>query len=284
MGGRFDQSWTGGGTNATRLSNWLDPNNSGALTVNTTNVAVLTPLISGDDIFCSISNNYTITNLPVGATVQWQATPAGIVTINSPNSPQTTLTVVNDGIVNLTATISACGAPFTINKTNIQVRFPFTETNTIVSAEDINISVSHPPEFIVNAYRWYKDGVFFRQTTAPLLKTTLAYQCHAWSVSFVTACGESPETYPIYVGCGNGAMFVMSPNPATNNVTIDGRKKNKSIKEVQIIDKLGNVKRVTKYSGDQKLINLDISGLPSDIYFIKIYDGQKWESKQLSVQ
>lgn len=30
MYGRFDKSWTGGGTNATRLSNWLDPQNSGA--------------------------------------------------------------------------------------------------------------------------------------------------------------------------------------------------------------------------------------------------------------
>ncbi len=29
FGGRFDISWTGGGTNATRLSNWLDPNNTG---------------------------------------------------------------------------------------------------------------------------------------------------------------------------------------------------------------------------------------------------------------
>jgi lysyl endopeptidase len=29
--GRFDLSWTGGGTNATRLSNWLDPTNSGVM-------------------------------------------------------------------------------------------------------------------------------------------------------------------------------------------------------------------------------------------------------------
>jgi hypothetical protein len=29
--GRFDVSWTGGGTNATRLSNWLDPTNSGVM-------------------------------------------------------------------------------------------------------------------------------------------------------------------------------------------------------------------------------------------------------------
>ena len=30
MYGRFDKSWTGGGTNATRLSNWLDPGSTGA--------------------------------------------------------------------------------------------------------------------------------------------------------------------------------------------------------------------------------------------------------------
>jgi len=31
--GRFGVSWTGGGTNATRLSNWLDPDNSGHVTI-----------------------------------------------------------------------------------------------------------------------------------------------------------------------------------------------------------------------------------------------------------
>lgn len=32
--GRFDLSWTGGGTNATRLSNWLDPGNTGVMGLN----------------------------------------------------------------------------------------------------------------------------------------------------------------------------------------------------------------------------------------------------------
>jgi lysyl endopeptidase len=32
--GRFSVSWTGGGTNSTRLSNWLDPGNTGATTTN----------------------------------------------------------------------------------------------------------------------------------------------------------------------------------------------------------------------------------------------------------
>jgi hypothetical protein len=33
--GRFSVSWTGGGTNSTRLSNWLDPLGTGAMTLNT---------------------------------------------------------------------------------------------------------------------------------------------------------------------------------------------------------------------------------------------------------
>ena len=32
--GRFSVSWTGGGTNSTRLSNWLDAGGTGATTVN----------------------------------------------------------------------------------------------------------------------------------------------------------------------------------------------------------------------------------------------------------
>lgn len=37
--GRFDISWNGGGSSATRLSNWLDPSNTGTTTINTANVS-----------------------------------------------------------------------------------------------------------------------------------------------------------------------------------------------------------------------------------------------------
>lgn len=285
--GRFDISWTGGGTNATRLSNWLDPNNSGSLTTNTTNISLLTQEISGDNTFCTTSNNYTITNLPPGATVIWSTTPSNIAHPNCPTCPTgTTLAKDNDGTITLTATISnVCGGPITINKTGIQVGIPFSESNTFVYAEDINIFVSHPPEFIVNAYKWEMDGVFYRQTNAPMLKTTQALQCHDWSVSFVTACGESSLTYPVSIGCdGFTSQYSVYPNPATSNITIDGTKKNKSIKEIQIADKLGNIKKISKYSGDLKIVNFNVSGLSSDIYYIRIFDGQKWESKQLRIQ
>lgn len=66
--GRFDLSWTGGGTNTTRLSNWLDPTATNALTTNTTNVSALPNTITpsgnviGHYTVNGGSTQYSITN------------------------------------------------------------------------------------------------------------------------------------------------------------------------------------------------------------------------------
>ena len=39
--GSIDKSWAGGGANASRLSNWLDPNNTGIIEMNTTDISIL---------------------------------------------------------------------------------------------------------------------------------------------------------------------------------------------------------------------------------------------------
>lgn len=77
FGGRFDLSWTGDGTNATRLSNWLDPNNTGALTTNTTDVSALLPsalsltISGGTNSICSngSSSIYTLNGAPGGLNI-----------------------------------------------------------------------------------------------------------------------------------------------------------------------------------------------------------------------
>lgn len=80
--GKFDVSWTGGGTNSTRLSNWLDPLNSGATTTNTINVAntVADPrgvtLTSNTSLICAGGSvTFTLNNLPTGTTVPWSVSP-----------------------------------------------------------------------------------------------------------------------------------------------------------------------------------------------------------------
>ncbi|MCO5247831.1 MAG: serine protease [Chitinophagales bacterium] len=125
--GRFDLSWTGGGTNSTRLSNWLDSDNKGVLTTNTTNVASLIgPLsISGANSICNGVSTYTLNGVPAGNTIVWSVAPNGIVTL-SPNG--NTCTVTRNGSANgqvtLTATVSACST-YVATKT-IDVGLPYT--------------------------------------------------------------------------------------------------------------------------------------------------------------
>ncbi len=64
MYGRFDNSWTGGGTNATRLSNWLDPGGTGATTTNTTNISGLHPFLSNNFNLMSYDDNLDVGNEP----------------------------------------------------------------------------------------------------------------------------------------------------------------------------------------------------------------------------
>jgi hypothetical protein len=114
-GGRFDQSWTGNGTNATRLSNWLDPINSGVTTTNTTNISALAPFINtntlnitGPQIICNTSD-YSISNLPAGATVTWSIPgSAGPVLQLSPNTPlPNQLRITNMQWYTVTTTLTA---------------------------------------------------------------------------------------------------------------------------------------------------------------------------------
>ncbi len=62
--------------------------------------------IEGDKNICTISNPYTVPNLPIGSTLTWSVSPSNIVTINNPNSITTTLTKVSEGDFTLTATVN----------------------------------------------------------------------------------------------------------------------------------------------------------------------------------
>ncbi|MDR0574311.1 MAG: hypothetical protein LBG96_09835 [Tannerella sp.] len=86
--GRFDRSWSGGGTNATRLSNWLDPTNTGSVTTNT----IKYPSVSGSSYFCT-TTAYQIKYLPPGANVNIQVYP----------SPHVTASISNDTAIVLNA-------------------------------------------------------------------------------------------------------------------------------------------------------------------------------------
>jgi hypothetical protein len=98
--GRFDISWTGGGTNATRLSNWLDPTGTGAMTVDARGIGIL-----GPDVICGTAQ-YSF----VGQSVAWSSSNASGVSINPITGAATRVNNFN-GQVTITAALNGpCGS------------------------------------------------------------------------------------------------------------------------------------------------------------------------------
>lgn len=101
--GRIFTSWTGGGTNQTRLSNWLDPDNSTITTTNGVKVSVSGPtVVSGTGAFALNTANTSVVSWSVGggagvvSPVTGLGNVANLTAISS--NPSLTITFsVNDG-------------------------------------------------------------------------------------------------------------------------------------------------------------------------------------------
>ena len=298
--GSFDVSWTGGGTNSTRLSNWLDPSGSGVTTTNTTNVSALfgTFQISGPSSFCN-SGDYSVSNVPPGATVTWSAS-SGIVTL-SPNGTQVTATRTSDGTFTMTATIAtACGSYTTSSGyINVGSTNPWSGSIGGLDLNDNCTSTMKTP-FVSDlgagsSYQWYvfpgtpgTDYYLYNVDNNASLQfyTPGNYQI---VVKATSSCGHafSASSYYQAVDCYN--YYRLSPNPATSDITVyvdeEGLKKQKiekssdqSIQKIIIVDKMGNALVQQSYPTDTRKVTLNIGGLSPDMYVVKIFHGQKWTS------
>jgi hypothetical protein len=246
--------------------------------------------IIGDDIVCTTTTNYSIGNLPVGALVQWQASPAGIVTINSPNSPQTTLTINTNGTITLTAVISnACGGQITLSKSNILVGAPMPPTivglnydrfcGTYVEAGSTSAGAT---DYLwsLNFGQVTGNGNYFWQS--PLVynpRVGFTYYNYL-SVQAQNACGYSdPTTVSLTVGpvparCGGGPQLRLSPNPTTSNLTVQTTDDSK-FTSLRIVDKMGQVKKQFNYAATKK-VTLNVADLQADVYRIQALINNNW--------
>ncbi len=116
--GCFHRSWAGGGTNSTRLSNWLDPNGSGVITTNTSK----SPTVSGPSSVCDQAT-YTVENLPAGAIVEWSVSNPNVATIS--NNGLLRVTDQTFALTNIQANIFTGGEnPYTIREERVMTGQP----------------------------------------------------------------------------------------------------------------------------------------------------------------
>ena len=262
------------------------------------------------------SANFTLGNIPVGATVLWTYTSntGGVVSLVNRTSPTVTVNNTNNGNARITliGTVTDC-----ITSYPRQVEIGLGTGVNTVSYTMLNVGcVSNRAYFYANVipvngatnYAWYakdlstpnnpfvyKDGGFdFYNIDFPLGGSDRNYTVY---VDVTTPCGnvtsnmgEGTFYAPSCLGGGGGARFAVSPNPTKNHVIItlldkEGnleKEKGKNILEIQISDKLGNKVLVRKLSSNQKVVDIDITNLKIDNYFIKIWNGESWLSSQIS--
>jgi len=115
--------------------------------------------------------------------------------------------------------------------------------------------------------------------TADMTLTTTATGCVS-TTRFRFKCVSNSS-------CGgiNPLIAQMSPNPVTSEVRIslegaDGNIAEANISEVRIYNKLGRSIKTIRNIGSAS-ININVSGLPRDLYTVMIFDGKRWHIKKL---
>lgn len=319
--GRFDDSWTGGGTNSTRLSNWLDPTGTNAVTTNTTNIGSLNKFnsqlaISGDNIVCTISNNYSITGLPAGSSVFWSSSATNVAVANTPNANQTTITKVANGSIILSATINNCQGQIVLTKA-ITIGTPIS-TQNISAWQQICNGNSQFLCFDVNPsqqnvqYTW--DPIQNGNTPNPIPP----YSTPSGASTCFELYGGLGANWDIYVHsqnvCGFGSTYMTTwqipctvngdptteksniiknnpylsifPNPSSGlfTVTLHSNETKSVIKEIIISNKMGLPVYRQKYFDNQKQQKINLTNHNADIYLVNVFDGNVWTVQKLSLQ
>jgi len=270
--------------------------------------------ISGDNIVCTTSGNYTIPNLPAGVTVTWTASPTYTVTINSPNSLQTTLTKIANGTITLTAAIgNICGNNTVYINKQVQVglntpSFVVNALNYCQGTHFTAIATSNNPGQSISSYNWFVDGSPQSYTGYKLTGTFPSDNNYMELSVSTTNCGTSDIYYVPDLNCSGGYDFIVAPNPASNTVTITTTNTGTTdttttlasrnsmvskttvavsqplIKQVKIVDVGGRLMKQMDYSTPQQQVIIDVTTLNPGIYFVSISGGKSISSKKLLIQ
>lgn len=310
--GRFDVSWDGGGTTATRLKDWLDPTNTNVSSTNTTSASSLAAYnlqdvsIVGDNFICSGSKTYSISSNPTGLSVTWSASNGYVTVSGSGNSVTVTATNGASGLVTLTATIgsSSCQAnnikTLVINVGGPSVTFSVTghpsspptcyEVWGINSFQAEQITGS-PGSFTGYSWGWRNltnstvstDPTIYGSSYTVIPETAGTYEI--W-VKPTNSCGAGPTesvlTINVVESCWGG--FMMSaptenslsvyPNPTRNTSKIKVTKEFKKDAILYVSDQFGVLLFSRKIANNAEFVDVDLSKYEKGFYQVTIRAGK----------
>ncbi|MFT3948485.1 MAG: T9SS type A sorting domain-containing protein [Agriterribacter sp.] len=286
---------------------WIKQEIAGNKQMSSVNYAVLYPFVqtSGTDPVCT-NATFQINNLPSGSTIAWQSSNTGIATISSTGNPATlTRQGTQTGTITITATITRpCSESKVIMTKTVYIGMT---TPGPISWEwnlppnRVHLYVDAVPN--ATSYQWYLNGTLKSTTSSntynlPMNGNVSCGGFYYFGVKAVGSCGTSQESYvgATMPSCNN-ALSVF-PNPASDNVIIElGSAANDVstlktsataasavIQEIVVYDKLGIVRFRKKFSEGGSTQTISLSGLPSDVYTLQVFDGASWQSKKIIVK
>jgi hypothetical protein len=266
-------SWTGGGTNATRLSNWLAP---GVGSPPQTLDGISAPYITGPNEICS-SGSFTVFNGPPGFTWNKSAN----LTITSSTSSYVSVSAISPG----SSWVSIMLGSTELIRYNFQVCYGAPVITGFDGPE--NVSTYSTYYYGVNLYS-YSDPISYSwnlsggsgyldpngsSASVNFYNPTSYYL----SVYVSNACGSDYAYKYIYAGYSPSPASTY-PNPVNDilNIEID----NQAAKQqpnvinsynIRLYDVLGNIRRQTTTQNSS--IQFNVSNLPNGFYYLHIYDG-----------
>jgi hypothetical protein len=271
--GKFNISWTGGGTNSTRLSNWLDPIGTNLSTINSYHPII----IAGDDIICSYKNYY-IQNLPSGASVQWSVSNSNLSIISGQGTGSATFQKNSNGACVISAQVSIGTLTPTFTK-NVWAGTPtapsisgWPNTNLFLANSQYMLYANVDSQAQVTEYQWdVVRGATITSggnTDSPIFTMNSSGSVRI-GVRARNACGWGPYTY-MNGGITNDNGQTPINSPGNNIVNIPLPEEG----EYEIM--LWNTNRLIRtVKTSQSSYDVDLNGLPSDLYIIKVMkDGQ----------
>jgi len=253
---------------------------------------------STQDYICSGSANYTLNGMPTGSTVQWtvsNSTEASIAAGGT--SPTVTVSRVGTGnmVITLTATVTHCTFTYTVtHDISLGVPPPNPIDVLLIDYTSGKLQVQSEPSIPGSTdYRWYKDGVLqtiYHSTFAQIPITRDRCDVgYGITVTETNGCGTSTATYNgVYVPC-DGFYYSISPNPASNNMTISaGANKmksaeNQTFEEVRIYDLQGTLRKQQTFHAATSA-SVDVSSLTAGTWVIEIINANYKEKHQLLIQ
>lgn len=302
--GCLHRSWTGGGTYNTRLSNWLDPKNTGLLTTNSSHYIA----ISGPSTICEQAT-YNIINPIVGSTVQWSVSENLSIVPGSMNDSTITISASDNftnGKINATvmlnngSTINLFPKLINSERNAGPIHGPFNSVTHMAEPPNSNNTYYFTAE---NIPSYVPEMDITWELTPPVGFSSLYYGRnplvgfagggnHTIQMNWYGNCGLShPAEKSFYVSGPSipDPKFIHTPNPASDIVTLSWiepenegvyttQQTNESEPyEIQVWNNVGMVKQ---FFTNENNFQIPIHDLPSGLYFIHvIINGERFVGK-----